>query len=107
MMSFLFGYDFGAQAFASGLGIIAPSVPLSFYRHLAGGDRTAALSIVQTEEQRALEALSPVGGWQSLRVGLVYKGYFPSWRERFPLRTLREEEAEVVKGYMQERGFLA
>ncbi len=106
MMSFLWGYDFGAQAFASGYGMIDPATPLAFYRHLSGGRRDEALAIVRNREEPMLAALSGIGGWNSLRVGLVCKGLFASWRERFPSSALTAEQAEQAKGYFMKNGLI-
>jgi dihydrodipicolinate synthase/N-acetylneuraminate lyase len=106
MMSFLWGYDFGAQAFASGYGMIDPATPLAFYRHLSAGQRDEAVAIVRNREEPMLAALSGIGGWDALRVGLVCKGLFASWRERFPKSTLTAEQAEQVKGYFVKNGLI-
>ncbi len=106
MMSFLWGYDFGAQAFCSAFGIIAPQVPLDFYQHLCAGRREEALSIVTEDEEPLVEALAGLGGWGALRVGLVLKGFYSSWRERFPVRTLTDAEAQIVKQYLEAKDLL-
>ena len=106
MMSFLWGYDFGAQAFTSGFGMIAPQVPLDFYQHLCAGRREEALSIVTDDEEPLLEALSGLGGWGALRVGFALKGFYSSWRERFPVRTLTDAEAQIVKQYLEAKKLL-
>ena len=104
MMSFLWGYDFGAQAFCSAFGMIAPEVPIRFYEHLVAGRREEALSIVTDDEEPLLDAFSGIGGWQALRVGIVLKGFYSSWRERFPFRTLTDTEAQIVKQYLEANG---
>lgn len=102
MKSFLWGYDFGAQAFASGYGMIDLRTPLTFYEHLVAGRREQALSIVRDREERMVAALAKVGGWFALRAGLVFKGFFTSWQERFPVHTLTAEEAKIVQSYLRQ-----
>ena len=103
LMSFLWGHDFGAQAFATGYGIIDPATALAFYEHLISGRRGKALAIVQEREETLLAALGKVGGWSALRAGLVFKGFFASRRERFPVRTLTDDEAEIVRVYLRQQ----
>jgi len=105
MMSFLWGYDFGAQAFCSAYGVMAPEVPNAFYKHLIEGRRDEALQIVRDHEED-LMVKWPGFGWAGLRAALVFQGFHPSRQERYPQPTLTDEQAEKVKAYMVEKGML-
>ncbi len=106
MMSFLWGYDFGAKAFTSAYGMIDPATPLAFYRHLVAGQRDEALAIVRDREDPMIDALAGIGGWLALREGLVLKGLFASRRERFPISTLTVEKAEQAKAFFEKNGLI-
>ena len=106
MMSFLWGYDFGAQAFTSGYGIVAPRIPLAFYRHLVEGRRDEALQIVKDYEEPMIAEFADIGGWAALRAAQVFLGFYGSWRERYPWPTLTEEQAQKVKAHLEAKGLL-
>ena len=106
MMSFLWGYDFGAQAFTSAYGVGAPSIPLKFYQHLVEGRRAEAERIVTEYEEPMLDDFVDMGGWHALKAALVYRGFYRTWKERFPQHTLTEEEAQRVKAHLEGKGLL-
>ncbi len=105
MMSFLWGYDFGAQAFCAAYGVMAPQVPIAFYKHLIEGRRDEALKIVTDHEEDLMVKWAGFG-WFGLRASLVFKGFHPSWHERYPQTSLTDEQAAKVKAYMLEKGYL-
>ena len=105
MMSFLWGYDFGAQAFCSAYGVMAPKVPIAFHKHLIEGRRDEALQIVRDHEEELMAKWAGFG-WFGLRAALVFKGFHPSWQERYPHVTLTDEQAAKVKAYMIDKGML-
>lgn len=106
MMSFLWGCDFGAQAFTSAYGIAAPAIPLQFYRHLVEGRREEALRIVQEYEEPMLAELADMGGWAALKASMVHRGLYRTWKERFPQPTLTEAQAQRVRAHLQAKGLL-
>ena len=106
MMSFLWGYDFGAQAFTSGYGVGAPSIPLQFYQHLIAGRRDEALRIVQEYEEPMLADFADMGGWAALKASMVHRGFYRTWKERFPCATLTEDQAQRVKVHLEAKGLL-
>ena len=106
MMSFLWGYDFGAQAFTSAYGIAAPSIPLQFYQHLVEGRRDEALRIVKEYEEPMLADFEDMGGWAALKAALVHRGFYPTWKERFPVPTLTDEQAQRVRTNLEAKGLL-
>jgi dihydrodipicolinate synthase/N-acetylneuraminate lyase len=106
LMSFLWGYDFGARAFCSGLGIVAPQRAIEFHQSLVSANRERALKIVHEVEEPLLADLAPFGGWQSLRAGLVHMGLFPSCQDRYPFRTLTSDEANRVQAILDKYGCL-
>ena len=106
MMSFLFGYEFGAQAFTSAYGIAAPSIPLKFYQHLIDGERDAAVRLVHEYEEPMLAEFADIGSWAALKATMVYRGFYPTWKERFPVPTLTDEQAQCVKAHFEARGLL-
>ena len=105
MMSFLWGYDFGAGAFCSAYGVFAPQVPIAFYKHLVEGRRAEARAIVKDHEEALMNDLSGIG-WAGLRAALVFMGFHKSWQERYPHATLTDEAAARVKAYMVAQGLL-
>ena len=105
MMSFLWGYDFGAQAFCSAYGVMAPKVPIAFHKHLIEGRRDEALQIVRDHEEELMAKWAGFG-WFGLRAALVFKGFHPSWQERYPHVTLTDEQAAKVKAYMVDKDML-
>ena len=105
MMSFLWGYDFGAQAFCSAYGVMAPEVPIAFHKHLIEGRRDEALQIVIDREEDLMVKWAGFG-WFGLRAALVFKGFHPSWQERYPHVTLTDEQAAKVKAYMVDKDML-
>jgi 4-hydroxy-tetrahydrodipicolinate synthase len=106
MMSFLFGYEFGAQAFTAAYGIAAPSIPLQFYKHLVEGRRDEALQIVKDYEEPMLTAFEDIGGWAALKATMVFRGFYETWQERFPVRTLTDADAQRVKAHLEGQGLL-
>jgi len=106
MMSFLWGCDFGAQAFCSAYGIMAPQTPIAFYDHLIASRRDEALAIVKDEEEVLLDAWVDFGGWYGLRAALVFMGLYPSWQERYPFTALTDDQAEKVKAYLVQKELL-
>ena len=106
MMSFLWGYDFGAQAFASAFGIAAPRIPLQFYRDLIEGRREEALRLVKDFEEPMLAELADMGGWAALKAALVYRGFYRTWKERFPQPTLTQAQADRVRAHLEAQGLL-
>ena len=107
MMSFLWGHDFGAQAFCAAYGIVAPHVALDFHRHLVAGRREQALALVHEHEEPFLAEISPLGGWQALRPALVAQGLFESRQDRFPFPTLGDEAAERVVAHLRAKAVVA
>jgi dihydrodipicolinate synthase/N-acetylneuraminate lyase len=106
MMSFLWGHDFGAQAFASAYGIAAPAIPLRFYDHLVAGRRDEAVRLVREYEEPMLAELADIGGWQALKASMVHRGLYRTWQERFPQPTLTDAQAARVQAHLQAKGLL-
>ena len=106
MMSFLWGYDFGARAFCSAFGAFAPEIPIEFHEHLVAGRRDRALEVVTKYEEPLIDGWSAAGGWAAIRAILVFKGFFSSWQERFPQPTLTADQAESARDHLARHGLL-
>ena len=47
-----------------------------------------------------------IGSWAALKATMVYRGFYPTWKERFPVPTLTDEQAQCVKAHFEARGLL-
>ena len=107
MQSFLHGYMFGAKAFASSLGMIAPRVPIDFYNHLKKGDFGRAVEIVTGYEHGILWRFNEIGT-EGIRLhpcchtALKLMGLFASNRIRFPFRTNDDSQSRCVEKILRE-----
>lgn len=106
MMSFLWGYDFGAEAFTAAYSLVAPRIPLEFYKYLIDGRRDEAVRIVHDYEETMLADLAAIGGWQALKAFMVFRGFHRSWKDRYPFPTLTDENAQIVKAHLEKYGLL-
>lgn len=97
MESFLHGQRFGQRAYAVALAMVAPGVAVAFDAAVAGGDHEAATAIVRDLEQPFGNAIAPLGHWAALHEAIRQRGWFPSRAIRFPLRTLNDDAAAVVR----------
>ena len=98
MRSFLYGYNFGARAFASGLGMIAPHLPISFAAYLNEGKQDMAVKIIREYEEPIQSAFAAIGAYHACcHAVLMLNGLFRSHCIRFPWPTLNKNEVESVK----------
>ena len=78
----------------------------SIVQHLVEGRRDEALRVVVDYEEPMLDDFIDMGGWHALKAALVYRGLYPTWKERFPTHTLTEEQAQRVKAHLEGKGLL-
>ena len=111
MESFLHAYDFGAQAFATGVGVFAPHIPLDFYRLLCVGQRAEAINLIKKYEL-PLNALFRQTGkgnaphWACYQTVLMKKALLQSNTMREVLRTHTPDEEESVLKIVEQMGLL-
>ncbi len=106
MMSFLFGYEFGARAFCSAVSMVAPQVPLTFYEHLIAGRRQEAVGIVKDHEEPFIAEMGDIGGWQAIRAALHRLGLFGSRRDRRPWPTLDDAQTDRLMEHLTRQGWV-
>lgn len=108
MMSFLHGRNFGAQAFATSLGMFDPGTVVQFSRLLDEGRRDDAVRLVTEREEPFIDLCRalPFSHWAVLHAILLLNGRFASSRVRFPLLACSEGATDSVRRYPRERGSL-
>ncbi len=106
MMSFFYGYPFGAQAFACGVGMLAPQAPLDFYACLLQGRADRAAELIKRWEEPYSTVFPPLGHWAAFHTALWLLGRFRSRCVRFPLRTLGQEAVAKVGNQLTSWGLL-
>ena len=111
MESFLHAYDFGAQAFATGIGVFAPHLPMQFYRLLCSHERSKAVNIVKKYELPLNDLFRRTGKgnsrhWACFQTILMKKHLLRSNTMREVLRTHASDEEESVLTFVQQMGLL-
>jgi dihydrodipicolinate synthase/N-acetylneuraminate lyase len=103
MASFLHNHQFGARAFAVGIGTVFPKVALRFYATLRAGRLAACARIVQECEEPFydLYARITVSHWACFHTMLRERGLFRSDQMRFPLLTAKPEDRKAIRKLMQ------
>ncbi len=105
LSSFLHSQPFGARAYATSVGVVFPSVALTFDRLVRTGRRAAAVKLVQQCEEPLYElfAQASVSHWSCLHTLLVARGLFGSDTVRFPLGTATAKERAAARRLLKLR----
>lgn len=108
MMSFLHGRAFGAQAFATAVGMYAPEVPIAFMRCLDEGRPDEAVELIREREQPLLELESlPCNDHRAVyHTILMLCGHFRTNAMRFPTQTCDENAVHAVRSFLCAQGIL-
>lgn len=103
MASFLHNHQFGARAFATGVGIVYPQVALRFYAALRSGRTAACARIVRECEEpfNDLYARVSVWHWACYHTMLKELGLFRSDQLRFPLRAAGPDDRKAIRQLMR------
>ncbi len=103
MASFLHNHQFGARAFATGVGTVFPKVALRFYAALRAGRLAACARIVQECEEpfNDLYARISVSHWACFHTMLMERGLFRSDQMRFPLLTAKPDDRKAIRKLMR------
>jgi dihydrodipicolinate synthase/N-acetylneuraminate lyase len=103
MASFMHNYQFGARAFATGVGIVLPKVALRFHAARKAGRLDECLTIVQECEEpfNDLYARVSVSHWACFHTILKEYGLFRTDRLRFPLLTAKPGERKTIRNLMK------
>jgi|UniRef100_UPI00404A814A dihydrodipicolinate synthase/N-acetylneuraminate lyase len=103
MASFMHNHQFGARAFATGVGIVFPQVALRFHAALLAGRQAECVTIIQDCEEpfNDLYAQVSVSHWACFHTILMELGLFHSDRLRFPLLTAKPAERKIIRKLMK------
>lgn len=61
---------------------------------------------MQEYEEPMLAESADMGGWAALKASMVQRGFYRTWKERFPQPTLTDAQAQRVKAHLQAKGLL-